>query len=135
MFGLMNITGYPDEAPAKPGVALTGDKWSRNTKRIRFKIFLHCLDISTGLYCHGAIMAALIQRMKTGLGQKIDASLLNTQVIFLFFQKAIDLFISIKDCCSFAHISQLFVCRCYIPTARDGSRFYCSLSSNNSKLF
>ncbi len=25
-------------------------------------------------------MAALIQRMKTGLGQKIDASLLNTQV-------------------------------------------------------
>ncbi len=58
----MNITGYPNESPAKPGVALT--------------------DISTGLYCHGAIMAALIQRMKTGLGQKIDASLLNTQVLF-----------------------------------------------------
>uniref|UniRef100_A0A6B2L5L6 Formyl-CoA transferase n=1 Tax=Arcella intermedia TaxID=1963864 RepID=A0A6B2L5L6_9EUKA len=60
MAGLMHITGYPDGKPAKVGVAIT--------------------DLCTGLYAHGAIMAALIARSKTNKGQKIDCSLLETQV-------------------------------------------------------
>ncbi|KAJ1520273.1 hypothetical protein ONE63_004475 [Megalurothrips usitatus] len=61
--GLLHITGPPDGEPCKVGVALT--------------------DIMTGLYAHGAIMAALLQRSKTGIGQKIDANLLSTQVAAL----------------------------------------------------
>jgi succinate--hydroxymethylglutarate CoA-transferase len=37
-------------------------------------------DLATGLYAHGAIMAALLERQKTGKGQKIDCNLLSTQV-------------------------------------------------------
>jgi crotonobetainyl-CoA:carnitine CoA-transferase CaiB-like acyl-CoA transferase len=37
-------------------------------------------DIATGLYAHGAIMAALMQRQQTGKGQKINCDLLSTQV-------------------------------------------------------
>ena len=37
-------------------------------------------DLATGLYAHGAIMAALLQRMRTGKGQKINCDLLSTQV-------------------------------------------------------
>lgn len=61
--GLLHITGPRDGDPCKVGVALT--------------------DIMTGLYAHGAIMAALMQRFKTGMGQKIDANLLSTQVASL----------------------------------------------------
>ncbi|KAF8827475.1 hypothetical protein HHX47_DHR4000152 [Lentinula edodes] len=57
--GLMHITGEP--YPAKPvGVAAT--------------------DVATGLYTHGAIMAALIGRQKTGKGCWIDCNLFETQV-------------------------------------------------------
>lgn len=61
--GFLHITGSENGPPAKAGVAVT--------------------DLATGLYAHGAIMAALIQRMKTGKGQKIDANLLSTQVASL----------------------------------------------------
>lgn len=37
----------------------------------------------SGLYMHGAIMAALYARSKTGDGQKIDGSLFETQVALL----------------------------------------------------
>ncbi|CAG8738839.1 7162_t:CDS:2, partial [Ambispora leptoticha] len=37
----------------------------------------------TGLYTHGAIMAALISRSKTNLGQRIDCSLIECQVASL----------------------------------------------------
>ena len=37
-------------------------------------------DLATGLYAHGAIMASLIQKNKTGFGQKINCDLLSTQV-------------------------------------------------------
>ena len=59
----MHITGEENGPPIKSGVALT--------------------DICTGLYAHGAIMAALLQRSKTGLGQKIECNLLATQVATL----------------------------------------------------
>lgn len=40
-------------------------------------------DLATGLYAHGAIMAALLQRMKTNKGQWIQCNLLSTQVASL----------------------------------------------------
>ncbi|KAF8636035.1 hypothetical protein AX15_000192 [Amanita polypyramis BW_CC] len=58
--GLMHITGEPDRPPSKVGVAVT--------------------DISTGLYAHGAIMAALISRQQTGKGVWIDCNLFETQI-------------------------------------------------------
>ncbi|KAF9071244.1 CAIB/BAIF family enzyme [Rhodocollybia butyracea] len=59
--GLMHITGEPYPAPpVKVGVAAT--------------------DIATGLYTHGAVMAALIGRAKTGKGCWIDCNLFDTQV-------------------------------------------------------
>ncbi|KAK3860815.1 hypothetical protein Pcinc_033155 [Petrolisthes cinctipes] len=58
--GLINVTGPENGEPCKVGVAMT--------------------DLATGLYAHGAIMAALLERQKTGLGQKIDCNLLSTQV-------------------------------------------------------
>lgn len=58
--GLLHITGPEDGAPCKIGVAMT--------------------DLATGLYAHGAILAALLHRNQTGMGQKIDANLLSTQI-------------------------------------------------------
>lgn len=61
--GQLHITGPKDGEPCKVGVALT--------------------DMTTGLYAHGAILAALIKRSKTGKGQKIDCDLLSTQLATL----------------------------------------------------
>lgn len=61
--GLLHITGPIDGEPVKVGVAAT--------------------DLATGLYAHGAILAALMKRHKTGLGQKIDCDLLSTQIASL----------------------------------------------------
>lgn len=63
MGGLLHITGSENGPPAKVGVAVT--------------------DLATGLYAHGAIMAALLQRTRTGKGQKIDVNLLSTQIASL----------------------------------------------------
>lgn len=56
----MSITGEPDGPPCKVGVAVT--------------------DISTGLYAHGSILAALLSRQQTGKGVWIDVNLFETQV-------------------------------------------------------
>ena len=53
--GLMSITGDPLGDPAKIGVALS--------------------DVLTAHYAHGAIVAALYAREKTGRGQRIEVSL------------------------------------------------------------
>lgn len=37
-------------------------------------------DLATGLYAHGAIMAGLLQKSKTGKGMHIDCNLLSSQV-------------------------------------------------------
>ncbi|XP_053677467.1 succinate--hydroxymethylglutarate CoA-transferase [Anopheles nili] len=63
MGGLLHITGSENGPPAKVGIAIT--------------------DIATGLYAHGAILAALLQRHRTGRGQKIDVNLFSTQVACL----------------------------------------------------
>jgi len=52
-----------DRPPVKIGVAMT--------------------DLTTGLYTHGAIMAALLGRAKTGKGVHIDASLFESQIASL----------------------------------------------------
>ncbi|KAK5679083.1 hypothetical protein LTS10_008740 [Elasticomyces elasticus] len=61
--GLMHITGHPEGGPVRPGLGMT--------------------DMSTGLYTHGAILAALYNREKTGRGQHISASLFETQLSLL----------------------------------------------------
>jgi succinate--hydroxymethylglutarate CoA-transferase len=44
------------------------------------KVGVAVTDIATGLYVHGAVMAALFARTKTGRGQRIDTSLLECQI-------------------------------------------------------
>jgi crotonobetainyl-CoA:carnitine CoA-transferase CaiB-like acyl-CoA transferase len=61
--GLMSITGEPDGAPVKVGVAI--------------------IDVATALHAHGAIIAALYARDRTGHGQRLDFSLLEVQVATL----------------------------------------------------
>ncbi|KAK9466159.1 CoA-transferase family III domain-containing protein [Lipomyces arxii] len=61
--GLMHITGEADGSPVKVGVAVT--------------------DLTTGLYAANSIMAAIIGRSKTGMGQYIDISLADCQVATL----------------------------------------------------
>jgi crotonobetainyl-CoA:carnitine CoA-transferase CaiB-like acyl-CoA transferase len=67
MGGLMSVTGERDELPGggpqKAGVALT--------------------DLMTGMYATIAVLAALTHRDRTGEGQYIDMSLLDTQVAML----------------------------------------------------
>ncbi len=57
MAGLMSVTGAPDGQPQKVGVAVT--------------------DIFTGVYAATAILAALVQRGRTGVGQQIDMALMD----------------------------------------------------------
>jgi crotonobetainyl-CoA:carnitine CoA-transferase CaiB-like acyl-CoA transferase len=60
MAGLMSITGEPDGQPQKYGVAVA--------------------DIATGIYAATAVLAALLQRQRTGRGQHIDMALLDVAV-------------------------------------------------------
>ncbi|WP_034159331.1 CaiB/BaiF CoA transferase family protein [Sphingomonas sp. ERG5] len=73
MGGIMDLTGEPDGAPQKTGVAFA--------------------DIFTGLYSVIAIQAALTAREKTGRGQQIDMSLLDTMTGVLANQ-AMNYFVS-----------------------------------------
>ena len=57
MAGLMSVTGEPGGQPQKVGVAVT--------------------DIFTGVYAATAILAALVQRGRTGQGQHIDMALMD----------------------------------------------------------
>jgi len=60
MSGLMSITGPDRDHPTKVGVAVS--------------------DLGTGLYAVVAVLAALHERARSGLGQHIDLALLDTQV-------------------------------------------------------
>lgn len=70
MGGLMSITGKPradpGSSPQKVGVAM--------------------VDLSTGLYAAIAVLAALVQRARTGRGQYIDLALLDVAVAMLAYQ-------------------------------------------------
>lgn len=63
MGGLMSITGDPDGAPTKVGVAVT--------------------DIFAGLYAVIGIQAALADRERSGTGRRVDISLLDVQTAVL----------------------------------------------------
>jgi len=63
MGGVMSITGEPDGEPMKVGVAIS--------------------DITSGLYAATAILAALNARERTGVGDRIDISLLDSTVSWL----------------------------------------------------
>ena len=56
--GILHVTGERNGKPVRPGLGIT--------------------DMSTGLFLHGAIMAALYARERTGRGQKVDTSLFET---------------------------------------------------------
>ena len=60
MSGLMSITGTKESGPQKYGVAIT--------------------DILTGLYACIGIQAALLERVQSGIGQKLDIALYDTAV-------------------------------------------------------
>ncbi|HWQ17352.1 MAG TPA: CoA transferase [Sulfolobales archaeon] len=66
MSGLMDITGEPGRPPVKFGVPIA--------------------DITTGIMAAVAILAALYHRERTGEGQYIDLSLLDTQILILSHQ-------------------------------------------------
>jgi crotonobetainyl-CoA:carnitine CoA-transferase CaiB-like acyl-CoA transferase len=61
--GLMSITGTPGGEPVKTGVAL--------------------IDVATGLYAALGVLAALNHRNATGEGQRVDISLLSTELAIL----------------------------------------------------
>jgi crotonobetainyl-CoA:carnitine CoA-transferase CaiB-like acyl-CoA transferase len=61
--GLMSITGEADGSPVKVGVAL--------------------IDVITALYAHGAILAALRHRDRTGQGQHLELSLMECGIAAL----------------------------------------------------
>ena len=63
--GIMSITGEPGGAPVRAGVSF--------------------LDLSTGLFTAFGIVNALLHRQRTGLGQRVDGSLLETAVSLLAF--------------------------------------------------
>src|SRR2546428_242986 len=61
--GIMSITGEPDGPPVRCGVSF--------------------LDLTTGILCAFGIVNALLARAKSGLGQRVDGSLLDTAVSLL----------------------------------------------------
>jgi crotonobetainyl-CoA:carnitine CoA-transferase CaiB-like acyl-CoA transferase len=63
--GIMSITGEPGGAPVRAGVSF--------------------LDLSTGLFTAFGVVNALLHRARTGLGQRVDGSLLETAVSLLAF--------------------------------------------------
>jgi crotonobetainyl-CoA:carnitine CoA-transferase CaiB-like acyl-CoA transferase len=61
--GIMSITGEPGGPPVRCGVSF--------------------LDLTTGILCAFGVVNALLHRQRTGLGQRVDASLLSTAVSLL----------------------------------------------------
>jgi itaconate CoA-transferase len=62
--GFLSVTGTPDE-PAKAGCSIA--------------------DISAGMYAYSAILAALIQRGRTGTGTRIDIAMLESMVEWMSY--------------------------------------------------
>jgi len=63
--GIMSITGEPNGPPVRSAVSF--------------------LDLTTGILCTLGISAAIMQRERTGLGQRVDGSLLETAVSLLAY--------------------------------------------------
>jgi len=64
--GIMSVTGYPeDDAPTRAGVSI--------------------LDLGSGVWMVLGILAALIERQRSGKGQRVDASLFQTGVMLMAY--------------------------------------------------
>ncbi|KAK2687293.1 hypothetical protein QWA68_013549 [Fusarium oxysporum] len=61
--GLLHITGERDGPPVRTGIGM--------------------VDMATGLYLHGAILAAVYARDRDGTGQRVDTSLFEAQLSLL----------------------------------------------------
>ncbi|MGE8547340.1 MAG: CaiB/BaiF CoA transferase family protein [Alcaligenes sp.] len=61
--GLMSLTGEPGGEPQKAGVAVA--------------------DVMTGMYATVAVLAAVLERQRSGLGQHLDIALLDCQVAMM----------------------------------------------------
>lgn len=68
MSGLMSINGFPDAPPAKVGVPMA--------------------DLNTGMFCAYGILTAYINRLVTGKGQHVDASLLESGMAYTLYESA-----------------------------------------------
>lgn len=68
MSGLMSINGFPDSPPAKVGVPIA--------------------DLNTGMFCAYGILTAYINRLATGKGQHVDASLLESGMAYTLYESA-----------------------------------------------
>ncbi len=68
MGGLMSITGEPGRGPMRVGIPIA--------------------DLTTGIFCAYGIMVALVERQKSGQGQWLHTSLLQSQIFMLDFQAA-----------------------------------------------
>jgi len=66
MGGLMSVTGYQGKGPLRVGIPVA--------------------DLSAGLHCALGILTALYEREKSGYGQCVSASLLESQIAMLDFQ-------------------------------------------------
>jgi crotonobetainyl-CoA:carnitine CoA-transferase CaiB-like acyl-CoA transferase len=61
----MSVTGAEDGEPTRAGIAIA--------------------DLAAGMFAANAILAALFSRLRTGLGQRIDISLLDSQVALMSY--------------------------------------------------
>ena len=68
MSGLMSFTGMADGPPVKVGVPIT--------------------DLNAGMYAAYGILTAYINRLKTGKGQEVDASLIESGIAYTFWESA-----------------------------------------------
>jgi len=63
MGGVISITGHPDGPPARPGYSIG--------------------DMAGGLYTAIGVLSALVERDRSGVGQRIDVAMLDAQVALL----------------------------------------------------
>ena len=84
MSGLMSTTGWPDSAPTRTGTAIS--------------------DVMGGISCCVGVLAAYINRLKTGEGEKVDVSLVDSMVSSLEI------------------INMIYLCTGRVPT-RIGNRY------------
>ncbi len=68
MSGLMSVTGHPESPPTKIGVPIC--------------------DLNAGMFAALGILTAYINRLKTGQGQHVDTSLLESGIAYTFWESA-----------------------------------------------
>lgn len=68
MAGLMSINGNPESPPAKVGVPIA--------------------DLNAGIFSAYGILTAYIHRLKTGQGQHVDTSLMESGIAYTFWESA-----------------------------------------------